>query len=190
MRHLHLFDFDGTLTRHDSFTGFIRHVHGMRGLIRVLLQSSWAIILWKTGFRSNTYAKLHMFAAAFKGMDAEEFRNAGKTYADKINRMVRPETKASLNAAVRQNEEVAIVSASLGDWTRPWAGRTHSPDNRSRDRRQRAAYRQILAAQLPVRRKGETDSGGVSGTEEQPVGIFCHRLWRQRRRQRNAGAGR
>ena len=103
MRHLHLFDFDGTLTRHDSFTGFIRHVHGMRGLIRVLLQSSWAIILWKTGFRSNTYAKLHMFAAAFKGMDAEEFRNAGKTYADKINRMVGARTVLTTEAETGGN---------------------------------------------------------------------------------------
>lgn len=121
MNRIHLFDFDGTLTRHDSFTGFIRHVRGISGLLRVLLVSAPAIILWKTGLRSNTYAKLRMFAAAFRGMPAEEFRQAGETYVDKINRMVRPEIKAHLNAAVRHGEPTAIVSASLGDWIRPWA---------------------------------------------------------------------
>ncbi len=121
MTKIHLFDFDGTITRHDSFTGFIRHVHGVAGLLRVLFVSAPAIILWKTGFRSNTYAKLRMFAAAFKGMHADEFRHAGETYAAKINRMVRPEIKAALNAAVSHGETTAIVSASLGDWIRPWA---------------------------------------------------------------------
>ena len=44
MTKIHLFDFDGTITRHDSFTGFIRHVHGVAGLLRVLLVSAPAII--------------------------------------------------------------------------------------------------------------------------------------------------
>lgn len=116
-----LFDFDGTLTRGDSFTGFIRHVHGTWGLIRVLLKSAPAIALWKSGLRDNTYAKLRMFAAAFRGMPIDEFRRHGEDYITGIDRMLRTEVVDELRSAVSQGDKVAIVSASLGDWIRPWA---------------------------------------------------------------------
>lgn len=115
------FDFDGTLIAGDSFTGFIRHAFGLTGLIRVLLMSSIAILLWKTGLRSNVYAKLRMFSAAFKGMPHAEFRKLGRTYISCIDRILRPEVAARLLHALERNETVAIVSASLGDWIRPWA---------------------------------------------------------------------
>lgn len=122
MKYITLFDFDGTLTRHDSFTGFIRHVRGLNGLISVLIKSAPAIFLWKTGLRDNTYAKLRMFSAAFRGMPAADFQKFGESYAVKINRMIRPEIKARLNDAVRQGDNKAvIVSASLKDWIMPWA---------------------------------------------------------------------
>ena len=116
-----LFDFDGTLSRRDSFTGFIRHVRGTWGLIRVLIKSAPAIALWKSGLRDNTYAKLRMFAAAFRGMPIEEFRRHGEDYRQGIDRMLRTEVVDELRKAVAEGETVAIVSASLGDWIRPWA---------------------------------------------------------------------
>ena len=117
------FDLDGTLTRGDTFTGFIRHVFGTAGLLRVLAVSAPAILLWKAGFKDNTYAKLRMFSAAFRGMRAEEFRSRGASFASVIDRMARPESMQRLRKAAADRETVAIVSASLGDWIRPWAQR-------------------------------------------------------------------
>ena len=116
-----LFDFDGTLIAGDSFKGFIRHAFGLVGLGRVLMRSSVAILLWKCGLRSNVHAKLRMFSSAFKGMPLTEFRQLGRTYMPKIDRILRPEVAAKLQQAVAEGETVAIVSASLGDWIRPWA---------------------------------------------------------------------
>lgn len=118
-----LFDLDGTLTRGDTFTGFIRHVHGLWGLVRVLAVSAPMILLWKLGMRTNVDAKLRMFAAAFRGMPLAEFRRQGESFAAVIDRMARPSTLAALRAAVAGGETTAIVSASLGDWIRPWAAR-------------------------------------------------------------------
>lgn len=115
------FDFDGTLTTGDSFTGFIRHCFGLGGLLRVLMKSAPAILLWKCGLRSNVYAKLHMFRAAFHGMPVDEFRRHGRTYISGIDEMLRADIVAQLQQAVASGETVAIVSASLGDWIRPWA---------------------------------------------------------------------
>lgn len=122
------FDLDGTLTRGDTFTGFIRHCLGLTGLMRVLVQSAPAIFLWKTGFRSNTYAKLKMFSAAFRGMRVEDFRSRGVSFAVQIERMARKEILRALHKAVKDGDVVAIVSASIGDWIRPWA-RRHGVEN-------------------------------------------------------------
>lgn len=115
------FDFDGTLTRRDSLIGFIIHVHGVAGLLRALAAAAPAILLWKAGLRSGDSAKLRLFRAAFRGMSLADFRRAGESYARKIEGITRTDTVAALGHAVRQGEEVAIVSASCGDWIRPWA---------------------------------------------------------------------
>lgn len=118
-----LFDLDGTLTRHDTFTGFIRYVHGAKGLISLLLRSAPAIAMWKMGVKSNVYAKLRMFSAAFKGMELSFLERKGEEFADKIDAMARPEILAAMKQAVSDGKTVAIVSASLEFWIRPWAVR-------------------------------------------------------------------
>lgn len=120
-RRYSFFDFDGTLTTGDSFTGFIRHCFGRGGLLRVLMKSAPAILLWKCGLYSNVYAKLHMFRAAFRGMPVDDFRRYGRTYIGGIDKMLRADVVTQLQQALATGETVAIVSASLGDWIRPWA---------------------------------------------------------------------
>lgn len=113
------FDFDGTLTRQDSFICFIRHVRGLVGLLRSLAVSLPAIALWKVGLRTGEYAKLRLFSAAFRGMSHEEFRSAGESFARKVEGITRSETVAALGNALREHRTVAIVSASCGDWIAP-----------------------------------------------------------------------
>lgn len=80
-----------------------------------------AIALWKVGLRTGEYAKLRLFSAAFRGMSHEEFRSAGESFARKVEGITRSETVAALGNALREHRTVAIVSASCGDWIRPWA---------------------------------------------------------------------
>lgn len=115
-----VFDMDGTLTHGDTFTGFIRHVYGLGGLFRVLLTSSIPILLWKLGFRDNTYAKIKMFSAAFKGMRYEDFKRYGETYSPKIDRMLRASTISALNEARERGDLILIDSASVREWLEPW----------------------------------------------------------------------
>lgn len=118
-----LFDMDGTLTRGDTFTGFMRHALGTRGLLGVLLRSAGAILLWKLGCRSNVYAKKRMWAEAFRGMPIARYREACSSYADKIERMARREIVERLEEELERGARVIIVSASMEDWISPWARR-------------------------------------------------------------------
>ncbi|MCM1369079.1 MAG: haloacid dehalogenase-like hydrolase [Candidatus Amulumruptor caecigallinarius] len=120
-KRLVLFDFDGTLTVKDSFTAFIRHACGVRGLFRTLLLSAPAILAWKLGRISNSDAKKVMFRAAFKNYPANRFREMGVSFAEKVRKMERKDIVCRMRGALEAGDEVAIVSASLEDWIRPWA---------------------------------------------------------------------
>lgn len=116
-----LFDFDGTLTRHDSFTGMIRFISGFGGLMLSALRSLPALVAWKLGRASNAEAKQRMFRAAFGGMEADDFANACRAYSARIELMTRRDTLSALEEALKRGDRVAIVSASIADWIRPWA---------------------------------------------------------------------
>lgn len=117
------FDFDGTLTRRDTFTGMIRFVCGTGGFLWSLLRAAPAIISWLTGRSNNSDAKQRLFGIAFGGMEADDFRNACTAYSRSVDRMVRPEIVRALHEAAARGDTVAVVSASIADWIRPWARR-------------------------------------------------------------------
>lgn len=118
-----LFDLDGTLTRGDTFTGFMRHQYGNLGLLRILLRSSLAIAKWKLGFESNIYAKKKMWAEGFRGASEEEYLRGCASYSDTITKMARPEVLEALREEKQRGSRVIIVSASMEDWILPWAER-------------------------------------------------------------------
>lgn len=103
--------------------GFIRFVRGRTGLISSLFRALPAIFLWKAGLRSNTYAKERLLRAAFGGMPAEEFAEAGRRYADEIEKIVRTDMLDILEKRLAKGDKVAIVTASVEQWVRPWAER-------------------------------------------------------------------
>lgn len=117
------FDFDGTLTRHDSLFGFARHAVGIRKLFAALMKSMPVIMMWKLGKRSNSEAKEALFGYLYKGLDSEFLRKKAESFADVLDRDLRPETMEKLQEHLRNGDEVVIVSASMGLWIGPWARR-------------------------------------------------------------------
>lgn len=121
-RHRYVFfDFDGTLTTRDTLIGFIRYVNGTGGLVSALIRSIPAIIRWKLGHTDSGMAKERLFGAAFGGMDADDFRNAGRAYSSEIEQIERTSTVSAMCEALGRGDTTAIVSASIDDWIRPWA---------------------------------------------------------------------
>lgn len=115
------FDFDGTLTRHDTLFTFARFSRGRAALARALIKSAPAIVLWKMGLRSNSYAKQRLFSALYKGMPYSKFQEYGRDFAALIAKDLRTEIYEKLLSHKAAGHRTVIVTASIGDWIRPWA---------------------------------------------------------------------
>jgi len=117
------FDFDGTITCHDTFITFGRFALGDVQFIRGLLTASPWLVLWKLGLMSNARAKEKLFGFLFKGMEEEKFRSLADAFIEKIDNDLRAGTMAMLRLHQAQAHRVAIVSASIDTWIWPWAKR-------------------------------------------------------------------
>lgn len=119
---LHLCDFDGTLTKGDSFLRFL--------LFAVpFTQLGWGSIvlvfkflaLFFSGKWSNEGAKAAVLSEFFKGKTAQEMAGLGANfYQQKIPSMLRVELLETLRKALQKGEIVVIVSASPDIWLRPF----------------------------------------------------------------------
>ena len=70
---IYIYDFDGTLTRRDSFLDFIRYTCGSRSLYCGLLLFSPLLILMKLRLYANGRAKERLFTHFFQGMSIRVF---------------------------------------------------------------------------------------------------------------------
>lgn len=115
------FDFDGTLTKGDSFLRFAIFALGKRKTAAAILRTLPWIGLWKTGLISNSHAKQRLFSALFRSMPVEDFRNYGKRFATEVlPGLVRQDVAEELTRRISNGEEVYIVTASMAEWIKPW----------------------------------------------------------------------
>ena len=118
---LALFDFDGTITRKDSFLDFIIYVVGARRFITGLFILSPFLIAYKLKIISNSKAKEIVLGSFFRGWDANRFKKAADNYSrDKLPRIVRKTAMKRLNWHKQEGHKVVIVSASIDEVLRNW----------------------------------------------------------------------
>lgn len=111
-RHITVFDFDGTLTRDDTFLSFARHALPLPRLIAGTLRSIGTLIAWKTGRISNSTAKERIYSTLYKGLD----RKAVETSATTFRPRYREDILSELKRLRDEGQEVIIVTASLDLW--------------------------------------------------------------------------
>ena len=115
------FDFDGTLTRKDSFLEFIKHCFGVRRFITGMLIMSPILVLYKLKIIANSRAKQAVFSHFFEGMTKRHFNEHCHSFKSKIDRFVRQEAIEKLEFHLSEHHKVVIVSASIENWIQPWA---------------------------------------------------------------------
>lgn len=115
------FDFDGTLTCKDTFTGFIAFCFGKRRMYTALLQNIHLIFAYKMGLYPNDKAKQAVFSHCFKGMAYTTFADFGSRYAAVIDTMLKRRQYLSLLNHADNGDNVYIVSASIREWIEPWS---------------------------------------------------------------------
>lgn len=122
MKRIAAFDFDGTITRCDTFIGIILHTYGLWALICGMARL-WPLLLkWKLGRISNSEAKRLVFSHFFTGMSEKGFHDTCRRYFEaEWPRIIRKGAKEAISNHLKAGDTVVIVSASPSGWVRPFA---------------------------------------------------------------------
>jgi HAD superfamily hydrolase (TIGR01490 family) len=119
-----LFDFDGTLTKKDSFIAFLRATNSSLKLFAGFILLSPAIVLYKLGFIPNWKAKQLVIRFFYRGMKAEKFFQLCKVFSENnIPLLVKDNSVKKLNEHLTAGDTVVVVTASLEPYMQNWCKR-------------------------------------------------------------------
>lgn len=115
------FDFDGTITRRDTFIDFAIHVHGKKKVVKALFLHFFSVIGYKLGWVSGHVMKEKLLTYFFKEMSEKVFINHGKEYCQKkLPKHIRNKALEKIKWHQSQQHKVVMVTASLETWTQPF----------------------------------------------------------------------
>ncbi|NNH00375.1 HAD-IB family hydrolase [Acinetobacter sp. ANC 5414] len=112
-KNLALFDFDGTLCKKDSFTGFIFYALSKRHIIKQGIK----ILPWIQAYYLNAYPahamRSKLFRAMFSNADVLELEQIAQEYASNLISQLNPPLLKQLKQHQVLGDEVVLVSASV-----------------------------------------------------------------------------
>lgn len=110
---LALFDFDGTLCKRDSFTGFIFYALSKRHIVKQGLK----ILPWIQAYYLNIYPANSMrpklYRTMFSGADTQEIQQLAREYAQHIMTQLDPLLYRQFLHHKKNQDRIVIVSASI-----------------------------------------------------------------------------
>lgn len=107
-----VFDFDGTLTEEDTFITFSIRIFGLRRFLFSMAKVLPALVAWKVGLRSNSYAKESLYSVLYHGQKRSEIKKNAKSFMPKYNVKILEE----LNYRKSCGATIYIITASLDLW--------------------------------------------------------------------------
>lgn len=113
-RRVTVFDFDGTLTRDDTFISFACHALGKWNLFRGIVRNIPHLVRWKLGMVEGSYAKEKLYSTLYKGKSKEKIREAAHDFIPEY----REEMIEILKRHVESGDKVYLITASLDLWMR------------------------------------------------------------------------
>ncbi len=115
------FDFDGTITKRDTFAGFLFFSFGYLKVFKGTVILLKVLLFNKLGIVSNQKAKEQVFSYFFKGMSIRQFEGLCKDYSGEIEKIVRPDAIKAIQWHQKNEHRVMIITASVYNWIKPWA---------------------------------------------------------------------
>jgi phosphatidylglycerophosphatase C len=118
---LALFDFDGTITRKDTFTEFLFFAADRKRLIFGFVVLAPVFLSYKLGILLASKARQIAAGYSFKGRTLVDIQSMGSKYAEKIIPMhVKPEILKKIEWHRSQGDSIVVVSASIDVYLKPW----------------------------------------------------------------------
>ncbi|WP_072193962.1 HAD-IB family hydrolase, partial [Enterobacter cloacae] len=119
---LSVFDFDGTLTHHDSFIPFLRFAFGKRYFAGRLVRMALPTLHCVRRKLTRDELKEVLIKTFLTGVDEHWLRQQAEAFCEKYwNKLMRPEGVLAVAAEVNSGAEVTICSASPALVLQPWA---------------------------------------------------------------------
>ncbi|MFN8770659.1 MAG: HAD-IB family hydrolase [Neisseriaceae bacterium] len=120
------FDFDGTLTRHDTLIHFVIYVSG---ILKFLVNSPILLIiaiLYFIRLISNEKAKELFLTIMIRGVKKQKIDILAKRFAlSKLDKYIKPEIYTRLEYHLEHGHNVILVSANLAIYLHYWALKHH-----------------------------------------------------------------
>lgn len=123
---LALFDFDGTITRKDSFPAFLKKTVGITRYYLGMMLISPLLGLYFLKIIPNHTAKMLVLRYFLEGWFKERLEHAGKEFCEKnLPSLLRPAAMEKIQWHLQQGHRVVIISASVDWWLKPWCDAHH-----------------------------------------------------------------
>lgn len=118
---LALFDFDGTITRHDSFVTFLRFALSRRRMFFGKLVLAPLILGYRLGVIPASRVRTAIAWVGFQGARAERVHDAGERFVkERIPQFLRDNAMARLTWHKKRGDRVVVVSAALDIYLAKW----------------------------------------------------------------------
>ncbi len=117
------FDFDGTLIQGDSLYILLRANHSLPALVWAVLSHSHLVVMVVLGMYDKEKLKEKLFGALYRGTSYTDFIQHCMSIQPLLVSSENKELTAALQKRITDGYEVAIVTASMSEWVKPWTGK-------------------------------------------------------------------
>jgi HAD superfamily hydrolase (TIGR01490 family) len=118
---LALFDFDGTISKKDSFIEFIKYYKGFHSFCFGFILLSPILLLYKIRLIKNWRAKKIVFSWFFKNESYKVFKSKCKCFSlTIIPQLIKPIALETIKKHIENGDKVIIISASFEDYLADW----------------------------------------------------------------------
>jgi phosphatidylglycerophosphatase C len=113
------FDFDGTISRRDSLIPFLVYVRGAAAVGAAAARLAPKLARMAVGRTDRDTTKEELLAALLAGYPVDGLIAAGRAYASELERRLRPDVVASIDAHRTQAHTLVMISASPTAYLEP-----------------------------------------------------------------------
>lgn len=117
---IYAFDFDGTLTRRDTFLVFARFAKGTSQTFFAIMLMLPLLVMMKLRLYPNWRAKQQLFSLLFRGMAIDQFDETCRRFAAENQNLLRPKGLQTIERAIGEGSKVVVITASIENWVKPF----------------------------------------------------------------------
>ena len=126
MRKIAFFDFDGTITKKDSFLEVIKYQKGNTAFYRGFFFNIPYLTGLKLKVISNQVAKEKILKYFFGGMPLSSFQSACDHFiADKFDGLIRHAALTEIENLKANGFKIVVVTASAENWVKKWCDKNN-----------------------------------------------------------------